>query len=254
LEGANPGELTKLVSAAAASAASAQQQPKQDLNQRLAQLINQAHVTLFMKGTPEAPRCGFSSKIVAILKKNNIPFASFDILSDEEVRNGLKAYSNWPTYPQLYGKGKLVGGLDIAKELDEAGELLSELSLTPADLAAASNATAASDAPVVPPPSLNDRLHKLINYAHIMVFMKGTPQAPRCGFSSKVCDILNQAEVQYSAFDILSDEEVRNGLKTYSNWPTYPQVYAKGKLIGGLDIVRELYESNELLEALQWQK
>jgi len=70
-----------------------------------------------MKGNPEAIRCGFSRQIVEVLKTNTIAFDTFDILSDEEVRQGLKAYSDWPTYPQLYVDGKLVGGLDIVKEL-----------------------------------------------------------------------------------------------------------------------------------------
>lgn len=75
------------------------------LNERLSSLINQAPVMLFMKGSPEQPKCGFSRTIVNILKDENIAFNSFDIFTDEDVRQGLKSYSNWPTYPQLYVKG-----------------------------------------------------------------------------------------------------------------------------------------------------
>ena len=71
---------------------------------------------LFMKGVPEAPRCGFSRQTVEILRKHEVTFESFDILKDEEVRSGLKIYSDWPTYPQLYCNNELVGGLDIIKE------------------------------------------------------------------------------------------------------------------------------------------
>jgi Grx4 family monothiol glutaredoxin len=74
-------------------------------------------------GTPDAPQCGFSAKFCKLLKDNNISFSYFNILEDEEVRQGLKVYSNWPTYPQLYINGKLIGGLDIVKELLEEGEL-----------------------------------------------------------------------------------------------------------------------------------
>ena len=74
---------------------------------------------LMMKGTPDAPKCGFSRKIVETLREASISFASFNILEDEEVRQGLKKYSNWPTYPQLYVEGKLLGGLDVVKELQE---------------------------------------------------------------------------------------------------------------------------------------
>jgi len=82
---------------------------------------------VFMKGSPDAPRCGFSRQIVELLKGENVKFDSFDILGDEEVRQGLKTFSNWPTYPQLYAEGKLIGGLDIVKELKEEGELLDSL-------------------------------------------------------------------------------------------------------------------------------
>ena len=80
-----------------------------------------------MKGDPAGPRCGFSNQMVAILEKAGAAFETFDILSDEEVRQGLKKLSQWPTYPQLYVKGELIGGLDIVKELQEAGELESAL-------------------------------------------------------------------------------------------------------------------------------
>ena len=78
-------------------------------------------------GTPDEPKCGFSNKFCQILKKNGIEFGYFDILSDNSVRQGLKEYSNWPTYPQLYVRGKLIGGYDIVKELDEEGELLATI-------------------------------------------------------------------------------------------------------------------------------
>jgi Grx4 family monothiol glutaredoxin len=77
---------------------------------------------LFMKGTQQEPRCGFSKQTVEILQSKNVRFGSFDILSDNSVREGLKTYSKWPTYPQLYINGELVGGLDILKELIESGE------------------------------------------------------------------------------------------------------------------------------------
>ncbi|CAN0329604.1 unnamed protein product, partial [Hapterophycus canaliculatus] len=72
---------------------------------------------VFMKGTPDAPRCGFSRTLVGLLREENIEFESFDILEDNAVRQALKDLSNWPTYPQLYVQGELVGGLDIVKEM-----------------------------------------------------------------------------------------------------------------------------------------
>jgi Grx4 family monothiol glutaredoxin len=82
---------------------------------------------LFMKGSPEAPRCGFSRTITGILKENNIEYSHFDILQDDEVRQGLKEFTDWPTYPQLYVKGQFVGGLDIIKEMVEEGDLKGQL-------------------------------------------------------------------------------------------------------------------------------
>jgi len=115
------------------------------------------------------------------------------------------------------------------KELMESGELLDKL----------------------PKKALRgEKLKALTNKAPIMVFMKGTRDEPRCGFSRTLVQILNEAGAKYETFDILADEEVRQNLKTYSNWPTYPQVYVKGQLIGGLDIIKEMKESGELQDAL----
>ncbi|KAL6641273.1 hypothetical protein ACP70R_019454 [Stipagrostis hirtigluma subsp. patula] len=201
---------------------------------RLVSLINSSPVMVFIKGSPEEPKCGFSGKLVHILKQENIPFSSFDILSDDEVRQGLKVLSNWPSYPQLYIKGELVGGSDIVMEMHKSGELKKVL----------------SDKGVIPKETLEDRLKALISSAPVMLFMKGTPDAPRCGFSSKVVNALKKEGVSFGSFDILSDEEVRQGLKTYSNWPTFPQLYYKSELIGGCDIILELEKSGELKSTL----
>lgn len=78
----------------------------------------------------------------------------------------------------------------------------------------------------------------LTNKASVMLFMKGNKQEAKCGFSKQILEILNSTGVEYETFDILEDEEVRQGLKTFSNWPTYPQLYVRGDLVGGLDIVK----------------
>lgn len=80
--------------------------------------------------------------------------------------------------------------------------------------------------------------------------MKGLPSAPRCGFSRQIVEILDDAGVSYDAFNILEDDEVRQGLKEFSDWPTYPQLYVNGELVGGLDVVKELKDSDELEETL----
>jgi monothiol glutaredoxin len=94
------------------------------------------------------------------------------------------------------------------------------------------------------------RIEALIQSSDLMVFMKGNPFQPMCGFSANTCGILNQIGKEYKTFDILSDPEIRQGLKEYSNWPTFPQVYFKGKLVGGNDIVMEMHQSGDLAELL----
>ena len=80
-------------------------------------------MVLFMKGTPLFPQCGFSSRAVAIMEHLDVPFHSVDVLQDMEIRQGIKAYSDWPTIPQLYVKGEFVGGADIIREMFQSGEL-----------------------------------------------------------------------------------------------------------------------------------
>mmetsp|Transcript_5665 Transcript_5665/g.9986 ORF Transcript_5665/g.9986 Transcript_5665/m.9986 type:complete len:354 (-) Transcript_5665:223-1284(-) len=208
------------------------------LNARLKQLISSSQVMLFMKGVPTAPRCGFSRQSVELLESAGIPFGSFDILQDEAVRQGLKTYSDWPTYPQFYVKGELVGGLDIVQELAEEGDLATQLDID-------TSITTTKEVEL----SLDDRIKKLIHQNRIMLFMKGIPSAPQCGFSRQIVALLGT--VPFDSFNILQDEEVRQGLKEYSDWPTFPQLYVDGELVGGLDIVKEMAENDELNDLLQ---
>ena len=208
---------------------------KGSLSDRLNRLIRSNQVMLFIKGTPAAPKCGFSRQAVELLTGAGIQFGSFDILSDEEVRQGLKRHSNWPTYPQIYVNGDLIGGLDILKELaeEDGGDLRQQLGL----------------AEQPKQESLDDRLKALVNRSKVMLFMKGLPSAPKCGFSRQMCELLNG--VAYDSFNIVEDEEVRQGLKTFADWPTYPMLFVNGELVGGLDICKEMAESGELQDLLQ---
>ena len=96
---------------------------QEELARRLHSLMQQSKVVLFMKGVPDAPRCGFSRRIVGLLREQGVQFSSFDILQDESVRQGLKVLNDWPTFPQLIVKGEFVGGLDVVKEMVDNGEL-----------------------------------------------------------------------------------------------------------------------------------
>ncbi len=94
-----------------------------DVKERIKSLVKSNDVVLFMKGSVLFPQCGFSSRAVAILDHLGVPFETVDVLQDQEIRNGIKDYSEWPTIPQLYVKGEFVGGSDIMMEMFESGEL-----------------------------------------------------------------------------------------------------------------------------------
>jgi len=108
-----------------------------DVNERIKKQLDTYPVLLYMKGTPDFPQCGFSAKTVSVLRAAGAKFAYIDIFEDPEIREGLKAYSNWPTFPQLYVGGELIGGCDIAVELYESGELQKILAGAGAGTAAA---------------------------------------------------------------------------------------------------------------------
>lgn len=94
--------------------------------------------------------------------------------------------------------------------------------------------------------NIEDKIKKEITENKIVLYMKGTPQAPQCGFSAMTAQCLDQLSVKYHAVNILEDVEVRQGIKKFSNWPTIPQLYINGKFVGGCDITKELFESGEL--------
>ncbi|GAN06426.1 glutaredoxin 3 [Mucor ambiguus] len=222
------GVLNKFASSAAAGTDNGAK-PVKDLNARLKALVNSAPVMIFIKGTPQQPRCGFSRQLVELLGEEKVKYSSFNILADEDVRQGLKAYSDWPTYPQVYVNGELMGGLDIIKEMIASGEFKEML---PKEK------------------DLGTRLQELIEKQSVMVFIKGTPEEPRCGFSRQLVALLNDRHVKYGYFDILSDDEVRQGMKAHVDWPTFPMLFYKGELLGGLDIVKEMIESGEFDQVL----
>ena len=105
--------------------------PEQQISTAIKEAIAENDVLLFMKGTPEAPRCGFSARTVAALESLGTPFAAVDILPDPRIRQELSALSNWPTIPQLFVRGELVGGCDIVTEMYETGELAEVIGVEP---------------------------------------------------------------------------------------------------------------------------
>ena len=96
--------------------------------------------------------------------------------------------------------------------------------------------------------SANERIEELVKTNNVVLFMKGSPLFPQCGFSSKAIAILDHLNVEYASVDVLQDMEIRQGIKEYSDWPTIPQLYVKGEFLGGSDIMMEMYEAGELHE------
>ena len=96
-----------------------------------------------------------------------------------------------------------------------------------------------------------DRIKKEIDDNAVVVFMKGTPMMPQCGFSAAVAQALTMMQVKFKGIDVLADGELRQGIKEFSSWPTIPQLYVKGEFVGGCDIVREMYQSGELQKLLK---
>ena len=118
-----------------------------EIRDLIAKAIDENEVILFMKGTPDSPACGFSARTVAMLQSLDTPFAAVDILPDPRIRQELSALSNWPTIPQLFAKGELIGGCDIVTEMYESGELATALGVeAPADAPAEAPAGAAAQA------------------------------------------------------------------------------------------------------------
>uniref|UniRef100_A0A2R5LED4 Putative glutaredoxin-related protein n=1 Tax=Ornithodoros turicata TaxID=34597 RepID=A0A2R5LED4_9ACAR len=205
----------------------------QETMNKLKEITNRAQCVLLLEGTPEEPVGEHNRGAVEVLKRLQVPFSSFNVNGDPAFRDQLLSRIAAPapvSYPLLFVNNILVGGIDKIKTLSQTGELEKLLPKTK---------------------SLTERLDELINAAPVMVFMKGTPESPCCGFSRTLVEIFRKTGVTYKSFNILADEEVRQGLKKHSNWPTYPQIYAKGSLVGGLDIIKELEEAGELKSTLQ---
>jgi monothiol glutaredoxin len=99
--------------------------------------------------------------------------------------------------------------------------------------------------------TVHDRIQQEITDTPVVLFMKGSPVFPQCGFSAAVVQILSQLGVKFKGIDVLSDPQIRQGIKEFSSWPTIPQLYVKGEFVGGCDIVREMYETGELQQVLE---
>lgn len=99
--------------------------------------------------------------------------------------------------------------------------------------------------------AIDDRIKGLVEKDKVVLFMKGTPIFPQCGFSSVVAQVLNHLDVPFESYNVLEDPELRDGIKSFSDWPTIPQLYVGGEFVGGCDIIKEMFESGELQDAFK---
>ena len=102
--------------------------------------------------------------------------------------------------------------------------------------------------------NIKERINNLVSNNEVCLFMKGTPEVPQCGFSLAVSNVLKHLEVNFKGINVLDDNDIREGIKQYSDWPTIPQLYVKGEFIGGCDIVKEMFEKGDLKSLLEKEK
>ncbi|KRZ89323.1 RNA polymerase I-specific transcription initiation factor RRN3 [Trichinella sp. T8] len=181
---------------------------------------------VFMKGSKEQPKDRCTAEMLNLLDKFCVNYSVCDVNVEENFAKNLALYSGTDKLPLIYINGKLFDG-----DLTGIGRMSHSKfcsTFEPYD------------------GGLNKRIYDLINAFPVMLFMKGTKTQPRCGFSKEMLEVLNQSNVDYATYNILDDNDVREGLKIYSNWHTYPQLYVNGNLIGGLDVVKQMMESNQL--------
>ncbi|GEQ71601.1 hypothetical protein JCM33374_g5286 [Metschnikowia sp. JCM 33374] len=206
--------------------------------------------------TPWAAPCETMNSVIKTLAQANPDVAFLSINADDQ--SDISELFEVSAVPYII----LTRNQTILKELSGADpkEFIAALkqfggssSSTSAPASAPANATPAStSAPAVPaqekeeasPAELEERLKKLTSAAPVMLFMKGAPSAPQCGFSRQIVAILRENQVRFGFFDILKDDAVRQGLKTFSDWPTFPQLYINGEFQGGLDIIKESLEED----------
>eukprot|EP00960_Hanusia_phi_P059850 764308-Hanusia_phi.AAC.1 len=229
------------------------------MKHRCATTLHELNAVISQKNAPViayfraswAPMCTQTDAILNQLVKDcpNVVFISIEAEESEEIVDKYEVASvpafvsievsqqASPVRNVTRGQGGKKTGIIVGANAPEISKMAVQLDKKTSGSSAAPVTTRSHDegATTAPLP-LNQRLEKLVSREPVMLFMKGSPGAERCGFSRQIVSILEQQGVKYGHFDILEDEEVRQGLKEYSKWPTYPQLYSKGKLVGGLDI------------------
>jgi Grx4 family monothiol glutaredoxin len=201
----------------------------ENLKARLASTINTAVFMVFIKGTPQEPKCKFSKALLRFLMDNNITkFGYFNILEDAVTREALKVYSNWKTYPQVYINGELIGGLDIVKEMHVDGDFMAKV---PKECLGK---------------GLFPRIRAIIDQQYVMLFMQGTPDSPKTDEDKQLVDLLKEYKVEFGHYDVTQAEDVKLGLQQYARCTGYPQLYAGAEHVGGAEVVTTKHKESKL--------
>lgn len=191
-------------------------------------ILEQSKLVVLINGSIENPGDDTSKSLVTAMNASKLEYTALDVSAEPGY---LSAFAPGQPVPYVFYNGKPACALEGVSQLLESADLQKEVAARPL--------------------TVIERIEALLKENNAILFMKGSPQNPQCGFSRKVVDLLQKYDgFSYNYFDIFGDNELREALKKYSNWPTYPQLYVKGKLIGGIDVLQELDEENELSEAL----
>ena len=157
-----------------------------------------------------------------------VKFKSYNILTDDNLKEWLKFYSNWPSFPQVYINQKFVGGTEVILELVDTDHFLE---LVPTECIKA-NAL--------------ERIKTAMNQGTVVIFMKGTPKAPVDGYQARAIEYLDSMKVKYGWFDVTVDSDVREIVKEQSRWNSFPQLFIRGKFVGGLFFIEDMITSGKI--------
>ena len=226
IEGSNVSEILESIDTHVTNFSFQLEKIRNEEYEKLQQILNQKPLAIFLKGTFQQPKSRRSLKMARIL--NGYDCTTFDITTDPILTEWIKIYSGSSVFPQYYINGIFNGSIDELIENTKNSSLYTSLGQ-----------------------DLNTRLVKIINSSRHFIVMMGSKDEPKCGFSKRLMELLAEYQLNYETFDISIDAEVCEGLKTLVNWPTYPQVYAEGKLIGGLDVCMQLHSEGRLKDALK---
>lgn len=196
--------------------------------EKMKNILAENPLVALINGSIESPADEQSKNLVESLNASKLEYTAVDVQAKPEY---LKAFKEGQQVPYVFFQGVAACGPEGVQQLLASTDL--KKTVAPRQLTTV------------------ERIEALLKNNNVMLFMKGTPENPQCGFSSKTVKLLGEYDgLEWKHFNIFEDNELREALKAYSKWPTYPQLYVKGQLVGGIDILQELHEENELHDML----